>query len=251
MGQHQKQKIVVFEQDNKAEKKIAGIREFGEGRFELEVISIDEPLPPVLEDSAEYLPDDISADLVLDYLTHPDLSTDLADLCRKKNIPVIASGKKINNKWVYTPPICCALSKKTAAGAYKDLFGAPEFEVTVSDGRVKSVRVLRGAPCGASWRAAKKIEGLPLEDAVVRMGLETQFFCTADPSGWDPIYGKSPVHFAGRIHSEALKKAIEKNRLLFTFPWQMNLVVSVLSRLPRSWYRFLMSSSLVNYNKNN
>jgi hypothetical protein len=46
-----------------------------------------------------------------------------------------------------------------------------------------------------------------MEEAVVRIGLETQFFCTADPSGWDPIHGKSPVHFAGEIHSRALRKA--------------------------------------------
>jgi len=49
---------------------------------------------------------------------------------------------------------------------------------------------------------------MPAEEAVIRMGLETQFFCTADPAGWDPIYGKSPVHFAGDVHAAALKKAI-------------------------------------------
>ncbi len=37
---------------------------------------------------------------------------------------------------------------------------------------------------------------------------ETQFFCTANPAGWDPIYGKSPVHFAGEIHSAALRRAL-------------------------------------------
>jgi len=68
--------------------------------------------------------------------------------------------------------------------------------------------VIRGAPCGATWDAAERIIGLSVEDAVVRIGLETQFFCTANPAGWDPIYGKSPVHFAGEIHSAALKKAL-------------------------------------------
>ena len=47
------------------------------------------------------------------------------------------------------------------------------------------------------------------KDACVRIGLETQFFCTANPAGWDPIYGKSPVHFAGEVHSKALKKAVK------------------------------------------
>lgn len=50
-----------------------------------------------------------------------------------------------------------------------------------------------------------------MEEAIVRIGLETQFSCTADPAGWDPMYGKSPVHFAGDLHSAALKRALMKN----------------------------------------
>jgi len=80
----------------------------------------------------------------------------------------------------------------------------------VRDGIVACVRVLRGAPCGATWKAAKRIEGLPAGEAAVRLGLETQFFCTADPSGWDPIYGKSPVHFAGNHHKAALERALAR-----------------------------------------
>jgi len=68
--------------------------------------------------------------------------------------------------------------------------------------------VVRGAPCNATWQAAERMVGLPVDEAIVRIGLDVQFFCTADPAGWDPIYGKSPVHFAGRVHSEALKKAV-------------------------------------------
>jgi len=52
------------------------------------------------------------------------------------------------------------------------------------------------------------MKGIPVKEASVRIGLETQYFCTANPAGWDPIYGKSPVHFAGEIHSKALLKAL-------------------------------------------
>ena len=68
----------------------------------------------------------------------------------------------------------------------------------------------RGAPCGATWQAAQRIIGLPVKTAAIRIGLEVQFFCSADPAGWDPIYGKSPVHFAGKIHSKALEKALSR-----------------------------------------
>ena len=77
--------------------------------------------------------------------------------------------------------------------------------------------MVRGAPCGATWAAAKAMNGLPNNEAIVRMGLEPQFFCTANPAGWDPIYGKSPVHFAGNVHSKALAKAIEKAKKSKTF----------------------------------
>lgn len=74
------------------------------------------------------------------------------------------------------------------------------------------IRVVRGAPCGATWEAARKVIGMGEEEAIVRMGLETQFFCVADPAGWDPIYGKSPVHFAGDVHSAALKRARDRKK---------------------------------------
>jgi thymidylate synthase len=82
--------------------------------------------------------------------------------------------------------------------------------VAVQDGKIVEVNVVRGAPCGATWEAARRLIGHPVEDAVRKIGLETQFFCSANPAGWDPIYGKSPVHFAGKIHSKELQKAIEK-----------------------------------------
>ncbi len=98
------QRILVLQQDHKAERKIEGITEYGQGEFQLDVASLTSDLPPVIDDGAPYLPRDISADIVLDFLTHSDLSQDLADICAQKKIPVVASGKKINNPWVYAPP---------------------------------------------------------------------------------------------------------------------------------------------------
>ena len=98
------QKIMVFQQNGSGESKIAGVRKYGANRLELEVISINDPLPPLVEDTSAYLPGEIKADLVLDFLKHPDLSHDLAALCRNQNIPVIASGKKLDIKGVHAPP---------------------------------------------------------------------------------------------------------------------------------------------------
>jgi len=98
------QKILVFQQNGSGESKIAGVRKYGGSRFVLDVISIDEPLPQLVEDTSQYLPTKIRADLVLDFLRHPDLSHDLAVLCRNLDIPLIASGKKLEIKGVHAPP---------------------------------------------------------------------------------------------------------------------------------------------------
>ena len=82
----------------------------------------------------------------------------------------------------------------------------------INDGRISGIDVVRGASCGATWDAAARMVGMTTDEAIIRMGLEVQFFCTADPSGWDPIYGKSPVHLAGKLHSSALSKAVDVSK---------------------------------------
>ena len=97
-----RQRIAVYQQNGSGEAKIAGIRRYGGRGIHLTCIAIDQPLPPVLDDTASILPTRIDADLVLDYLRHPDLSEDLAVFCARQSIPVIAPGRKI--RYAVTPP---------------------------------------------------------------------------------------------------------------------------------------------------
>jgi hypothetical protein len=87
-------KLIVFEEQGSGEKKIQGIAQHGHnleitGRF-----NIEESLPELVDDPENYINEDFEGDLVLDFLKHPDLSARLAEVCRKKKIPIIASGKK-------------------------------------------------------------------------------------------------------------------------------------------------------------
>jgi hypothetical protein len=205
------QRILVMQQRKRGESKIIGIKKYGGGKFEIKVVSISNDLPPVIDDTSEYLPEEIEADLVLDYLCHPDLSHDLALKCRDMKIPVIASGKRISEKSAITPPTCCGLAKQDGLGSYGLLFGMPEYQIHINNGTITDVRVHRGAPCGASWDAARGVVGMTPDAAIDRIGLETQYFCTADPSAWDPIYGKSPVHRAAEFHKAALILAIKRS----------------------------------------
>ena len=87
-------KIVVFEEHGSGEKKIQGITRHGTGVDITKIYDIEEALPEVVDDPEVFIPEDFNADLVLDFLKHPDLSEYLAQVCKKKKIPVIASGKK-------------------------------------------------------------------------------------------------------------------------------------------------------------
>jgi thymidylate synthase len=95
-------------------------------------------------------------------------------------------------------------------GEYGRRFGTPQFSVNVLAGKLVAINVLRGAPCGATWAAAARMIGRPANDAATRMGLEVQFFCSADPAGWDPLFGHSPVHFAGKVHRAAIEAALNR-----------------------------------------
>ena len=77
---------------------------YGGDSFDIMVFSIDDPLPEVIDDTRKYLPLEIKADIVLDFLKHPDLSHDLGALCNRLEIPVVASGKKSRSGLVFTPP---------------------------------------------------------------------------------------------------------------------------------------------------
>jgi len=204
------QTIVVFQQNGSGKSKIEGINQFGDKNFIVNIINIAGDLPALIDDSSDYLPETIEADLVLDYLKHQDLSDDLSLLCEKLNIPMIASGKKITTGKAICPRTCCTLKAQEGLEDYGKLFGAPKIDLVVEADKILEIKVIKGAPCGATWLAAQKIKNMPVEKALTRFGLEVQFFCTANPAAWDPITSKSPVHVAADIHTAELKACLKK-----------------------------------------
>ncbi|THB78332.1 MAG: hypothetical protein D3926_13310 [Desulfobacteraceae bacterium] len=97
-------RIALFQQNGSGQSKIDGIKAYGRDQFSIEVFDIESGLPDIIDDSSDYLPDSIEADIVLDFLKHHDLSADLAVLCSRLKIPVIMSGKKISTGEAICPP---------------------------------------------------------------------------------------------------------------------------------------------------
>ncbi len=199
--------IVVFQEKKSAEAKIAGVRRYGKGIVLQKVVSIDAQLSDFIDDPEDYISDLWNADLVLNYLKHPDLVDHLIMLCREQGVVVISPGIGGSG---FTPFTCCGLGRNSALGSYGEQFGIPEYRIELQGDIISAIEVLRGAPCGATWDGLHDYIGSTVDDVLVRLPRQVQYFCTADPSAFDPISGKSSVHYAGYVHIAALNKALSE-----------------------------------------
>lgn len=205
------QRIIVFEEQGSGHRKIDGIRRYGQKDMEIvDVIDVGGPFPEFVDEPGAIVRGDFEADLCLNYIRHPDLSQYLVAICNEKSIPVVASGQKIEG--AFCPFTCCGLGHHPSLGAYGERFGVPELEVSVTRGKISTMVVVRGAPCGLTWDVASVILGLDVEEALSTYGRLIQYECVANPARFDPISGKSQLHYAGDVHIKALKKALGDRR---------------------------------------
>ncbi len=203
-----RQEIVVFEERGSGDYKIAGISVYGKDIEIVKVFDIKGILPPIIDEPEEYICQDFKGDLVLNFLKHPDLSEYLVKICNSKGVPVIASGQHIPG--AICPFTCCGLGKKEGLGEYGRQFGLPEYEVKIRDGKIFEIKVLRAASCGATFQVTREIIGMPVDIAPTEISRRIQYICLSDPSDFDPITGKSALHFAGEVHKRALEMAIKR-----------------------------------------
>jgi hypothetical protein len=203
--------ILVFEQNGSGAQKISGIKRFGNPDDTVTIVDIDARLPEFVDEPEDYIDEkSMDGDLVLNYLTHPDLSHYLIELCTEKKIPIVSSGKHSDKG--YTPFTCCGLGRHKKLGSYGEYFGFPEYRVELEGEIIRNIQVIRGAPCGATWDTISEVIGVPIDEAMSLLPRLVQYHCTANPGRFDPITGKSPVHYAGYVHRAALKKAIDQAR---------------------------------------
>lgn len=58
---------------------------------------------------------------------------------------------------------------------------------------------------------------------------------------------KMPFMMSAEKAARLIKRAIEKRKALYVFPFRMKVVITILDKMPRSWYRAIMSFKLFNY----
>lgn len=196
--------------------------------FIVSSLEIPENLPDFIEAPDEFINglnldmSFFSNDLIITYIMHPDLTPELV---RKSgecgaHAVIIAGGtanaggkdelEKISKKFgihIEIHEICCEIGHSTnrIIKEFSALFGRPQIKAASENGMISNVSVTRGAPCGSTWYMAKNLMGTKVKEAPAKGGLLIQQYpCRA-------IRGtKGGIHKAGKLHKEAIEKALKE-----------------------------------------
>lgn len=195
---------------------------------DFQVVSVEVPqiLPGFIEDPEEFVnelnldPRIFDADLLILYTFHPDLTPEIVRIAGARGVKaaIVPGGigragsidelEMIAEKYgihIEVDEICCTLEEcgVPAVDEFAKKLGKPELEVSAKDGRISSVKVLRGSPCGATWHSAEGLIGKRVEEAPSMAGLFCQQYpCRAvrgTPGG---------IHTSGDLHKDAMERAL-------------------------------------------
>jgi len=210
-------KIGVILREGKRKREIELFSKF----FEVECYHLPEDLPEVIEKPSEFLklPPKVP-ELVISFANHPDINLEAVKQVSQRGGKILiisggakagsykqlkAEGEKFGLKVIWEE-VCCTTPKIEDHEFFK-YFGAPEFEVEIEGDKIKDVRVIRSAFCGASYFVAEKLKGSKIEEAPSKAGYYAQIFpCTASTGP------KGGIHKAGNAHKKAIEKAIQGHK---------------------------------------
>ncbi|MDQ1274489.1 MAG: hypothetical protein QG610_60, partial [Euryarchaeota archaeon] len=185
---------------------------------------LPEFVPVFIEEPDEFLEslnfdrDVFSADILITYSLHPDLTSAIAKLAAKAGVrslivpggPSRASVPELNKiseasgMDVEVDEICCTLEPNSFNRPFAEIFGSPILKVKTENGKIAKVEVIKGAPCGSTWYMAKEIVGVPIKDAPPKAGLLVQHYPCRAARG-----DLGGIHESGELHKQALIKALE------------------------------------------
>ncbi|MBG0768577.1 DUF166 domain-containing protein [Methanococcus maripaludis] len=219
-------KITVLYSGNYGERVLNTILE----KFAQKIVSIHEIPENLLEyidDVTEYVPENLKeSDLIISVGLFGDINLVVCDIAKKINAKSIiieshspkqlTSGLKseiLNNlndvNAVFPKPFC---SLKPVGDTYIDefakYFGSPEIEIT-GETNVKSVTVMRNAPCGSTKYVAENLTGYLFDEVEFESGNKLHNYPCLASMDIDTELGDTILHLAGYKIKEAVKKSLK------------------------------------------
>ncbi len=193
------------------------------------VVTADLPefVPVFIEEPDEFLESlnfdrsVFSAEIVITYSLHPDLTSAIAKLAAeagvrslivpggtsRASIPELKNISKISGIDIEVDEICCSLESNAFNKPFAEIFGSPILEVKTENGKIADVKVIKGAPCGSTWYMAKEIIGTDIKDAPPKAGLLIQHYPCRATRG-----DLGGIHESGELHKQAFIKSLENKK---------------------------------------
>jgi thymidylate synthase len=195
-------------------------------------VSVPEHLPGFIEDPESFVqelnlgPEIFRSDLLIMYTFHPDLTPEILRMAGRAGVKaaIIPGGmaragsiselEAIAREYgihIEVDDICCTLEEcgVPAIDQFARKLGRPELKVETENGKVRSVQVIRGSPCGGTWHMARELVGKTMDEAPAWAGLSLQQYpCRAirgTPGG---------IHTSGDLHKDAMERALGKESSL-------------------------------------
>ncbi|MFX0095950.1 MAG: DUF166 family protein [Candidatus Hodarchaeota archaeon] len=180
-------------------------------------------LPPIIEDISGIIPKKTfdNVDLILCIVKSPALRSEIVEYALKKQIPIIIGTEHVNLRkkklWFektskekfIQPEVLCQLEQDekycNEFNIFIEEFGRPEFKI---DG-TKKIEIVKGAPCGSTWKTVAQLEKNTADDLVQEIGLKTQYNCFAT-RGITATGSTGKIYIAAKIHAAALKKSFSQ-----------------------------------------
>ncbi len=207
-------RILTLVQGTYGQRIFEHIKAFSPRDWEIEATRLPPVLPFLIDEPGEFLPSEATeAELLLGLIESEgaaQLLPALAKLCHARAVIVpvdngawlppglqsqVRRELEANGTGAVFPRTFCTLTEsntgfRSRAVSYNDRiiaafarhFGRPRLRLTVDQeqGRIKSVAVERGSPCGSTQHAAGKIVGMPVAEVIPLAGLLVhQFPCLA------------------------------------------------------------------------
>ena len=201
--------------------------------FETDFIKIEAPADTFFDEEIELSPEQAekieNANMIISYISHPDLSLDIVyQFADKVDWIIIASwkGEWLKNQFeskknVSCPYIMCELEKNgnPIYDEFVSKIGSPEIQLILENEKLKDVRVIRSSPCGSTSFVSKfiaekyKDKELDMENLPIEAGLRIQHYpCRAAKMRLftDEECKKEK---ASKYHKEAFENALKKTKL--------------------------------------
>jgi hypothetical protein len=214
---------------------VDNVKAHSPSNWEVMALTIPANLPPIIDDSSDFLPKDFpGTDLLISLGEQPGVAQMIPDMVDRSGARAVIApadnrawlpaglARQIQQKlqkkgvdMVYPVPFCLISPKDSQNEYIKEFalhFGVPVVELEIDDERAGKVTVIKEAPCGSTRYVASHLPGIRLTEAVEQAGLlHHQYPCLATMV-IDKEFEDTLMHRAGLAAKQAVEKAIKDKR---------------------------------------